>query len=172
MNNAQLINQDSGDFEYYTPAEIILAARALMGGIDLDPASSEIANETIGATQIFTIADDGLSRSWHGRVWMNHPFSRTGNKLWVNKLVAEWEAGRVQQACCITYAATSEAWFRPLMAFPQCFLSPRTNYRRPDGKIARGVSKGSVVTYLPDTANANYLLDMMTAFDGMGVVKR
>lgn len=50
MNNAQLINQDSGDYEYYTPIEIIEAAREVMGFISLDPASSSMANEKIGAT--------------------------------------------------------------------------------------------------------------------------
>lgn len=44
MNSAQLINQDSGDVEYYTPAQIVEAARVVLGGIDLDPASSEAVN--------------------------------------------------------------------------------------------------------------------------------
>lgn len=33
MDNAQLINQTSGDVEWYTPARIIEAARRCMGGI-------------------------------------------------------------------------------------------------------------------------------------------
>lgn len=68
LEPAQLINQTSGDVEYYTPPFIIEAARRVMGGIDLDPASSEIANRTVKATRYFTEADDGLQQEWNGRV--------------------------------------------------------------------------------------------------------
>ena len=87
MNPAQLINQDSGDTEYYTPIEIVEAARAVMGGIDLDPASSETANKQIKAARIFTVETNGLIQEWHGRIWLNPPFSREGNPLWINKLM-------------------------------------------------------------------------------------
>ena len=60
MNSAQLINQDSGEFEYYTPEFIIEAARRTMGGIDLDPASSFVANERVRATRYFDHLDDSL----------------------------------------------------------------------------------------------------------------
>ena len=45
MEAHQLINQNSGKVEWYTPMDIIGAARELYGGaIDLDPATSEKAN--------------------------------------------------------------------------------------------------------------------------------
>jgi hypothetical protein len=119
-----------------------------MGGIDLDPASRAVANQRVKASEFYTIDDDGLSAMWYGKVWLNHPFSRRGNHLWVQKLLTERLVGHVQQACCITYACTSEAWFRPLLEYPMCFLFPRTNYLLPDGSVKRGVTKGSVVTYL------------------------
>jgi ParB family chromosome partitioning protein len=148
MKNHQLINQDSGNTEYYTPAEIVHAARMTMGEIDLDPASSEIANLTVKATIFFTRGDDVLERDWYGRIWMNHPFSRGFNRLWIEKLIEEYRRGNVIEACCITFAATSEKWFRPLLEFPQCFLYNRTNFYLPDGTQMKGVTKGCVVTYL------------------------
>jgi hypothetical protein len=147
-NSAQLINQDSGVVEYYTPKFIVDAARAVMGGIDLDPASCELANTPVQATNIFTKEDDGLMRAWVGRVWMNHPFERGRNHLWINKLVSEYGLGSVTQAVCICYASTSEKWFRPLLDFPQCFLHKRVNYLDEHGNEKRGVTKGSVVTFL------------------------
>ena len=39
-----------------------------MGGIDLDPASSDIAQQTVKTTRYYTIVDDGLSHDWSGRV--------------------------------------------------------------------------------------------------------
>jgi hypothetical protein len=176
LSSHQLINATSGEVEYYTPVEIVEAARRTMGGIDLDPASSETANRTVKASQIFTKEDNGLKRHWFGKVWLNHPFGRPekacepvclnankthvchdydfyGNAAWIDHLDSECQV-RVAQACCITYACTSESWFQPLMKRPQCYLTPRTNYRLPDGSIKKGVSKGSVVTYYGDNVDA------------------
>lgn len=162
----QLINQTSGEEEYYTPCHIISSATACMGGIDLDPASSKRANEFIGATDYFTKEQDGLKQAWFGRVWLNHPFGRVQNPKWISKLLSEWKGMNIEQACCITYACTSEAWFKPLMEFPQCFLVPRTNYLLPNGLIKRGVTKGSVITYLGED-----LSRFRAAFQMWGVIK-
>lgn len=189
MNPAQLINQTSGEFEYYTPPAIIEAARRVMGGIDLDPASSITANARIRAGDYYGNCPegfrDGISLPWQGRIWLNHPFGRAekacsaschkehqhhdrdwhGNAAWINKLVKEFRAGRVTQACCITYACTSEAWFTPLLHHPQCFLVPRTNYLLPDGTVKKGVTKGSVVTYFGKN------VDFASEFMKFGVTK-
>lgn len=166
MKSHQRINADSGCDEYYTPQPIVEAARVTMGRIDLDPASSKTANALVKAVVFFTSHDDGIKHQWHGRVWMNHPFGLRTNGLWVNKLLTEWHALRTKEACCITYASTSEAWFRPLLVFPQCFLHGRTNYYLPDGTLKKGATKGSVVTYLGDN------LDKFTEnFSKLGTVK-
>ena len=164
LNSSQLINQDSGEYEYYTPAKIVNAARNVMGYINLDPASSEKANKIVMADVYYSI--EGLRHDWLGNVWLNHPFSRVNNPLWVNKLISEYEIGNINQACCITYAATSEKWFQPLLNEVQCFLSPRTNYYLPDGTKKKGVTKGSVVTYLGDRSDI-----FEQEFTRFGVVK-
>lgn len=147
--NHRLINQDSGNTEYYTDKRIIDAAREVMGSIDLDPASSEAANKIVMATEYYTIEDDGLSQNWQGNVWLNHPFGRGRNASWINKLIQHYTNGDVPEFCCITFAATSERWFQPLFnkGLIQCFLCPRTNYYSADGNVKKGVTKGSVVTY-------------------------
>lgn len=149
MDNGQLINQDSGNVEYYTPSWIIEAAREVMGSIDLDPASSAKANEVVKAKVFIPKEDNGLWWIWRGNIWMNHPFSKKENKTWIDKFIEEYHYERVKQACCITYASTSEKWFQPLMDYPQCYFSRRVNYiDGVTGNIKKGVTKGSVVTYL------------------------
>jgi len=164
MNNAQLINQDSGNFEYYTPIEFPTAAREVMGSIDLDPASSETANNKIKADYYFN--ESGLDKTWFGNIWMNHPFSRVNNPLWISKICSSFENGDIDQGICITFAATSETWFRPLLSYPQCFIHGRTNYYLPDGTKKKGVTKGSVITYLGD--NNERFADIFSKF---GTVK-
>jgi hypothetical protein len=170
MNPAQLILQDSGKTEYYTPVEIIEAARQTMGSIFFDPFSSPEANRTVRASHFMT-KDHGeltFSAEWRGPLWMNHPFSRSMNPRCITKLLAEFWSGRVQVACCVTFASTSEEWFRPLLSFPQCFLSPRTHYLDQEGNPVRGVTKGSVVTLLaPDS----YLTNFRYNFQSLGIVK-
>lgn len=102
-------------------------------------------------------------------VFMNMPFRRETNAQWINKFISEFEYGNVSSALCITFASTSEKWFRPLLDHPQAFLSPRTNYLLPDGSVMRGVTKGSVVTLLTDSMKV--LARFRTHFSPLGVVK-
>lgn len=164
MDNAQLINQDSGNYEWYTPIEIVNMAREVMGEIDLDPASSVKANVLIGAKKFYS--ERGLDERWFGNIWLNHPFSREDNKTWIWKLIDGYGIGDIKQACCITFAATSEQWFRPLLQFKQCFIHGRTNYYLPDGTKKKGVTKGSVVTYLGENEDK-----FIEVFSQIGTVK-
>lgn len=150
LTNHQLINQTTGNQEWGTPPDIVEAARLTMGGIDLDPASTWEANRTVKATNIFTKGDNGLVLPWVGNVWVNWPFGVRENPLWVSKITREYaKADGVDQITCICFASTSERWFKPLKAFPQCYLDGRTNYiDLKTGQQVKGVSKGSVVTYL------------------------
>ncbi|HHI4996264.1 TPA: DNA N-6-adenine-methyltransferase [Vibrio parahaemolyticus] len=195
MNNANRINQDSGNFEYYTPKEIVDAARQCMGGIDLDPASSLAANLIVQADHIFTKETDGMKKVWTAdTLWMNHPFSRgekacpakrarckkktcvkrghhidhdiPSNMDWISKLLHHYEQGHVKEAICITFANTSEAWFRKLLPFPQCMPNKRIQYYKPDGTIDNNVTKGSAITYLgPNLDN------FANAFRDIGTIK-
>jgi ParB family chromosome partitioning protein len=88
--------------EWYTPAEYVEAARAVMGGIDVDPASCALANETIKAARFFTKDDSGLSTPWPGRVFVNPPGGLV-REFW-RHLVAGYIFGQVTEAIWIGYS--------------------------------------------------------------------
>jgi hypothetical protein len=71
--------------EYYSPLAYVERARRLMGEIDLDPASCPAANEVVRAKAIFVRRDDGLSKRWSGRVYLNPPGGKLvlDGKRWV-----------------------------------------------------------------------------------------
>ena len=77
MSNHQLINQDSGNTEFYTPSEIMNVVKEMFPVIELDPASCERANQVVQAKRIYTKDMDGLRLPWQAStVWLNHPFSK------------------------------------------------------------------------------------------------
>ena len=55
--------------EWYTPPPYIKAVHTVMGGIDVDPASCALANQVVQATTYYTLAEDGFSKDWPGRVF-------------------------------------------------------------------------------------------------------
>lgn len=108
--------EGTGQNEWYTPETFIEAARTVMGSIDLDPASCKEAQRLVKAAKYYTKEQDGLTKEWHGNVWLNPPFSRDLIKPFVHKLLAELGAGRTKQAILITHNNTDTLWYRDLAA--------------------------------------------------------
>lgn len=130
--------QGTGQNEWYTPAIYVAAAKAALGEIDLDPASSAIANETVGAANFYTINDDGLNQLWRGRVWMNPPYAQPYIADFIAKLVAEVQAKRVTEAIALTHNYTDTAWFHNAAgsASAICFTRGRISFLSPTGEKA------------------------------------
>ena len=125
--------EGTGEFERYTPARYIELAREVLGEIDLDPASSEYAQETVQAAQYFTAEDDGLARQWRGRVWLNPPYHRELAPLFVRKLLYEWDQCSVTAAIMLTNNSTDAQWFcdAAVAADVICFTDHRIRFEVP-----------------------------------------
>jgi hypothetical protein len=132
--------------EWYTPAKYVEAAREVMGGIDLDPASSKLANTVVKAKKYFTEKDDGLSQKWFGRVLNNPPYGDLGPKF-VAKLIDEYENGEVSEAVLLVNPRTDAAWFQNLFDYTLCFTDHRIKFWK-DGGSSDSPTQGSVFVYL------------------------
>lgn len=138
---------------WYTPSVYVEAAREVMGGIDLDPASHEEANRTVQAALFFTEADDGLTQPWAGRVFLNPPGGRV-KEFWI-KLMSTygWPSPRdgdalrrMPQAIWIGYSLEQlqtlqrTGWSTPLH-FSLCVPSQRIAFVENDAKRLARLAK-------------------------------
>lgn len=101
----------ASDNQWFTPSQHIEIARSVLGEIDLDPATHEEAQKNVRAQRFFTEADNGLSQEWHGRVWLNPPYSQPSISHFVEKMMSEYAAGRVSEGIMLTHNCTDTAWF-------------------------------------------------------------
>lgn len=143
------VAHNSGNNEWYTPSEYIEAARAVMGGIDLDPASSEIANAVVGAATYYTAEDNGLEYPWFGCVWMNPPYASELVGEFADKMAWEYRQGNVTEAIVLINNATETRWFRTLIdaASAVAFPSSRVKFWKPDGDLGAPL-QGQAIIYL------------------------
>lgn len=160
------VANNSGNNEWYTPAEYIEAARKAMGSIDTDPASNDIANKVVKAEKYYTIETDGLAHDWHGNVWMNPPYSSDLITKFIEKLKEQRE--NYEQAIILVNNATETQWFYEIVkiASAVCFPKSRVKFYMPDGKTGAPL-QGQAVLYV-----GNNTEKFISAFGGIGWTAR
>lgn len=143
--------------EYFTPPAIIEASRRVMGGIDLDPASCELANTVVKAARFYTQQDDGLSLPWYGRIWLNPPFGKrawdkSSQARWSGHLINQYELGNVEQAILLCNPSdVASKWFHSLIrGYPHCFSDHRITFWQvsPTTKSGGQAMTGSIFVYV------------------------
>ena len=115
--------------EWYTPTEVLEPVIQVFGAIDLDPCSNSHEAPSVPADAHYTKDDNGLVRDWRGRVFMNPPYGKE-TRVWAEKLLAEIDADRVQEAIVLVAARVETQWFRMLSnrAHLWCAVSKRLRF--------------------------------------------
>jgi DNA N-6-adenine-methyltransferase Dam len=123
--------------QWLTPPEIIAA----LGPFDLDPCAAPEPRPWPTAARHVALPENGLAIPWHGRVWLNPPYSREVGR-WLGRLAAH--------GCgtALVFARTETSWFVDSVwyhADAALFLHGRVHFYRPSGRRARANSGGPSV---------------------------
>lgn len=117
--------------EWYTPQEIIDA----LGRFDLDPCAP-VSPLWETADVMYNKNDNGLTKDWFGRVWLNPPYSRPLIELFVRRLAEHGDG------IALLFNRCDNKLFQDIV-FEQAtalkFLRNRIRFFRPDG--TRGGSR-------------------------------
>lgn len=161
------VAHNSGENEWYTPAPFIESARAVLGVIDCDPASCELANKTVQASSYFTKESDGLSRRWFGNVWMNPPYAQPLISQFSEAVSSKYEAGEIASAIVLVNNATETGWFQRMLASANavCFIRSRIKFIDQHGKPSGAPLQGQAILYF-----GKCVLDFSKEFEKHGKV--
>ena len=126
MDTRQQKNKKVSSDEWYTPKWIFDA----LGEFDLDPCSP-IDRPFDTAKVHYSKNDDGLSKVWTGRVWLNPPYSRILLRQFVERLAAH------NNGIALLVNRTDNLLFQEVI-FPSAdsmlFMRHRVKFICPDGR--------------------------------------
>jgi ParB family transcriptional regulator, chromosome partitioning protein len=125
---------------------------AVLGAIDLDPASCDVANTVVRAQRIYTVEDDGLEQPWQGRVWMNPPYAQPAIGQFSRKFAHHVHRGDVSAGIALVNNGTETEWFRALAdcAAAVCFPSSRVRFWHPERETSTPLQGQAVFYAGPD----------------------
>lgn len=141
------VANNSGENEWYTPPQYIESARKVMGSIDLDPASSNLANEIVQADEYYTKTDNGLDFDWHGNIWLNPPYAQPLISQFARAVVENRE--QYNQAIILVNNATETNWLQSMLSISDAVCFPKGRVRFIDINGNPGAPlQGQIILYI------------------------
>jgi phage N-6-adenine-methyltransferase len=126
-----------GKDEWLTPPELIKS----LGSFDLDPCAP-INRPWKTSSAHYNKNDDGLSKDWFGRVWLNPPYGRKQIETWLKK------GADHGNTIALIFARTDTAWFFNQIwerADAVLFMKGRIRFYHVDGTRGGSPGCGSVL---------------------------
>lgn len=160
------------DRELITNYDLVAAAHGLLGGIDLDVASSKVANGYVEAKEFYTPSDDGLNcQQWYGSVYLfppsgayfwdkkndrwkmtraSSPTLVSSPAVWFRKLYRSWMAREIKQGLFFSNCPDMIRYEQKLFDFPVCILKTApTLLKHTSTGIDNHKTCTSLLVYLP-----------------------
>jgi hypothetical protein len=158
--------------ELITNADLVHAANELLGGIDLEVASSKVANEYVQATEYYTPVDDGLNnQQWYGSCYLFPPAGSyfwdqknqrwkmtrassltltSSHAVWFRRMYHAWLADEIEQGLYFSNCPDMIRYEPKIFKFPMCVLRTVPYLlRNLDGNVEKKQTCTSFLVYLP-----------------------
>ena len=158
--------------ELITSKDLVLAANELMGGIDLDVASSKVANEYVQATEFYTPMNDGLNaQQWYGSCYLFPPAGAyfwdqkhekwkmtrasslsltSSHAVWFRRMYHAWLAREIKQGLYFSNCPDMIRYEPKIFKFPMCILkTPPHLFCNKNGEVEKKRTCTSFIVYFP-----------------------
>ncbi len=117
-----LVSKLTGNAENYTRQETVDRIRAVLGEIDLDPASCDMAQKIVKAKKYYTAQTNGLKKKWSGRVFLNPPYGMPLIREFTDKLIQSLP--EIDAAILLTNDQTDTDWWQSCAVNAQVICMP------------------------------------------------
>ena len=113
-----------GTDEHDTPISFFEPIARAVDGFDLDPCASQ----TSDLADVNLTKDEGGLRQWHGKVWMNPPYSDV--ETWMRHAELQEQYGHTDLIVGLVFARTGTQWFHKHAANADlvCFVKGRLTF--------------------------------------------
>ena len=174
--SSQIVSYSENDF--ITPPDLVATTAAFFGGsIDLDPASSEVANSVVQADRFFTWKENGLNQPWKAdSVYLYPPkstlngaeqpkdtrlfqknlrFKKSAQRVWLELCYKKWLRNEFGQA--VIFLTSSEVALLVTQKigfdFPFCVLAERPKLLQEKDLKPVNAKAFGFIYYLPSQLN-------------------
>ena len=143
-NALQALTANTGNRKdtWNTPIEFVGDVVKFFGIIDLDPCCNDVNNPNVPALNYYTEETNGLAHDWHGKVFMNHPYS--DSKTWVPYAASQYRSGNVEEMILLIKLDVSTKWWQSIGEYPWVAVNTRLRY----GSAKSAAPFQSAIVYL------------------------
>lgn len=137
--------------EWYTPPIYIEAVRDVLGSIQFDPFSCQVANTLVQAGQYYTVSDDATTTTWPvvQTVFANPPYERGLIGRCIDAIIKNYRANDSATIVLVNVAADAK-WFQEALSncSAVCFTAKRIRFVKSDGvTLGGGNTRGQAFFY-------------------------
>ncbi len=131
--------------ENYTPPLFVEPIREFLGGIDLDPFSNAIAQQTVQALKFWTKADNALTKDWSKfkTKFCNPPYGGEDSKIAAKCVDKILQYIHIGETVLVMNSSTSTKWFHKCLEACSVYVHPnkRISFYNPYREIEYAAGK-------------------------------
>ena len=107
------VNDPAPPYQVFSPSPLVAIVRTVLGGIDLDPASSKEAQRGVEAREWYGPKEDGVSQIWKGKVYCFPPLHQVS--AFADKLSISVTTPGVESAAFLAPSDSAPEWAQKLL---------------------------------------------------------